>query len=100
MGIKGADIIAKRADMIQNFMYKYLATVDAGVDYESASELGMKANISEVLRCRGAGRPPRVVSRGVPEPRAVGRAGRQSWPESAVEETADGGGRRWAQVQR
>jgi hypothetical protein len=45
----------KRADVIQNFMYKYLASIDAGVDYESARELAMKANINELLQCRDMG---------------------------------------------
>lgn len=55
LGVKGADIQVKRADVIQNFMYKYLASIDAGVDYESARELAMKANINELLQCRDMG---------------------------------------------
>lgn len=51
MGIKGTELVAKRADVIQNFMYKYLATVDSGVDHESAMKLANKANIDSVLKC-------------------------------------------------
>ena len=54
-GVKGAEIQVKRADVVQNFMYKYLATIDAGVDYESARELAVKANITELLQCREMG---------------------------------------------
>ena len=58
MGIRGADIETKRADVIENFMYKHLATINAGVDYETAHELAVKADVGEVLKCRALGGRP------------------------------------------
>ena len=58
MGIKGPAIVTKRAEIIENFIYKYLSTVDAGVGYEEAHELGVKANIDEILRCKALGGHP------------------------------------------
>eukprot|EP00966_Prymnesium_polylepis_P299663 6924880-Prymnesium_polylepis.1 len=56
MGVKGSEALKlKRADVIQNFLYKYLSTVDAGVDYETALELAGKANIAELLACKALG---------------------------------------------
>eukprot|EP00966_Prymnesium_polylepis_P322617 7378866-Prymnesium_polylepis.1 len=58
MGIQGNAIHDKRADVIENFLYKYLSTVDAGVDYETACELAAKANISGLLTCKPLGGRP------------------------------------------
>lgn len=57
--IKGAaNLKEKRADVIQNFMYKYLSTCDAGVDFESSLSLAAKANLGAVLQCRALGGYP------------------------------------------
>ena len=53
--ILGADLIAKRADVVQSIIYKYLATVDAGVDHEAAIALAGKANLDAVLQCKELG---------------------------------------------
>ena len=59
MGLKGAEALcSKRAEVIANFLYKYLTTVDAGVDYESAYELAVKANIGEILQYKALGGQP------------------------------------------
>ena len=51
MGVKGKEaILEKRFDVISSFAYKYLSTVNSGVDFTAASELAEKANVSAVLR--------------------------------------------------
>ena len=58
MGVKGAELVNKRAETICNFIYKYLATVDSGVDHESAMKLAEKANLDAVLQCKELGGKP------------------------------------------
>ena len=60
--IKGAaNLKEKRADVIQNFMYKYLSPCDAGVDFESSLSLAAKANLGAVLQCRALGGYPELT---------------------------------------
>ena len=52
---RGEQITEHRRVIIENFMYRYLASVDSGVDFESALSLASRANLGAVLSCKELG---------------------------------------------
>ena len=55
LGKRGDEITEHRKALIEVFIYRYLASVDSGVDSTSALALAEKAHIQEVLQCKGLG---------------------------------------------
>ena len=54
LGKRGTEIIDCRFAVIRNFIFRYLAAVNSGVDYESSMKLARQAHLTEV----SAGAPP------------------------------------------
>ena len=50
LSLKGVAITEERIEVIQSVIYRYLSSVDAGVDYESALRLCIKVGLDDVLK--------------------------------------------------
>lgn len=58
LGKEGDELVAWQKDTIQNFMYRYVGSVDSGSDYAEALKLCKKACVEEILQCKALGGRP------------------------------------------
>tara|TARA_B100000795_G_scaffold24483_1_gene16370 strand:- start:190 stop:1104 length:915 start_codon:yes stop_codon:yes gene_type:complete len=56
--LTGEDLIAWKKETVENFMYRYLGSSNAGVDYADALELCRQANVEAILQCKQLGGRP------------------------------------------
>ena len=52
---QGDELVQFTKDTVENFLYRYLASVESGVGYDEAKDLCEKANLGEILRCKKLG---------------------------------------------
>ena len=55
LGKRGEQVIEHRKAIVEYFLYRYLASVDSGVDHEAALSLASRANLGAVLSCKELG---------------------------------------------
>ena len=53
--LKGAELVQFQKDFVENILYSYLSRVASGIDFASAKELCVKANVQSLLNCSHLG---------------------------------------------